>query len=370
MLEHAFTVEIRDILTERFGADAEAILAASPLLQYLNLKTTSVNKGSKARSSFGSIYALFTLIEDYVRNGFSEEGDYSKYPGAIFSELFKRQRELPFGSKLQNHYFNNRVNGEFRKYFPSVEFPPIMLDQATNRYWVNENLLKVNLAEKELNLSRVLLDIVERYIAAKQTAFDRFVGSCQRIQEIHNEEPCEVRQFIEELLRPEVDARIFEIVSFVVLKEHFGQQAIFWGWTRDEVHEEILLLYKTGRTNANDGGIDFVMKPLGRFFQVTETTDFKKYFLDIDKVHRYPITFVVKSTDDPDSIRERVRTQAIAQFSVEAVVDSYLNAVEEIINVPQLLDMLDRAVASGKLPSMIDELLKQARVEFNVVETN
>ena len=37
-------------------------------------------------------------------------------------------------------------------------------------------------------------------------------------------------------------------------------------------------LYKTGRTNANDGGIDFVLKPLGKFLQVTETLDFKKYF--------------------------------------------------------------------------------------------
>ena len=46
-------------------------------------------------------------------------------------------------------------------------------------------------------------------------------------------------------------------------------------------------LYKTGRTNANDGGIDFVMKPLGRFFQVTETLDFKKYFLDIDKIETF-----------------------------------------------------------------------------------
>ncbi len=27
-----------------------------------------------------------------------------------------------------------------------------------------------------------------------------------------------------------------------------------------------LQLYKTGRTNANDGGIDFVMRPIGRFF--------------------------------------------------------------------------------------------------------
>ena len=35
---------------------------------------------------------------------------------------------------------------------------------------------------------------------------------------------------------------------------------------------------------------DLVMKPLGRFFQVTETIDVGKYFLDIDKVQRFPIT--------------------------------------------------------------------------------
>ena len=46
------------------------------------------------------------------------------------------------------------------------------------------------------------------------------------------------------------------------------------------------------------------MTPLGRFFQVTETTDVNKYFLDIDKVQRFPITFVVKSTDTEDEIRE------------------------------------------------------------------
>ncbi len=37
------------------------------------------------------------------------------------------------------------------------------------------------------------------------------------------------------------------------------------------------------------------MKPLGLFFQVTETVEAGKYFLDIDKVQRYPITFVVNT---------------------------------------------------------------------------
>ncbi|MCS1410631.1 MAG: hypothetical protein M2R45_03826 [Verrucomicrobia subdivision 3 bacterium] len=49
------------------------------------------------------------------------------------------------------------------------------------------------------------------------------------------------------------------------------------------------------------------MRPLGRFFQVTETTDVKKYFLDIDKVQRYPITFVVKSSEPADVLRDKDR---------------------------------------------------------------
>ena len=85
------------------------------------------------------------------------------------------------------------------------------------------------------------------------------------------------------------------ILRFAILKAYYGEQSIFWGWSADKLQQDFLMLYKTGRTNANDGGIDFVMKPLGRFFQVTETIDVNKYFLD--KVHRFPLTLVVKSTE-------------------------------------------------------------------------
>lgn len=91
-------------------------------------------------------------------------------------------------------------------------------------------------------------------------------------------------EFIKELIGVSVDARIFEIVSFAILKEKYANESIFIGETLSSVKEESLTLYKTGRTNANDGGIDFVMKPIGRFYQVTETIDVNKYFLDIDKV--------------------------------------------------------------------------------------
>jgi len=131
------------------------------------------------------------------------------------------------------------------------------------------------------------------------------------------------------------------------------------------VEEEALILYKTGRTNANDGGIDFVMKPLGRFFQVTETTDVRKYFLDIDKVQRYPITFVVKSDEPVEQIYETIRTQAIAKYKIETVVDSYMVAIEEIINTQSLIDAFTDVVSSAKLQEVMDEIVTQSKVEFN-----
>ncbi len=68
------------------------------------------------------------LIENYLAGGFDKKGDYSKYESAVFSRLFQRQRELPFGSKLQNHALNHRLNEEFKKFFPTSGFTPIVRD--------------------------------------------------------------------------------------------------------------------------------------------------------------------------------------------------------------------------------------------------
>lgn len=171
--------------------------------------------------------------------------------------------------------------------------------------------------------------------------------------------------FVVQQLQPNVDARVFEIVSYAVLKAKYGLRTVWIGETREKVAEEVLVLYKTGRTNANDGGIDFVMKPLGRFFQVTETIDVAKYFLDIDKVQRFPITFVVKSTEGEDQIRRTIRLQAVAKYRIEAVVESYMKAVEEIINVAGLLTAFDEVAQSGRLQEVMDEIVVQSKVEFN-----
>lgn len=133
-MENTFTSNIKSILQKHFAKSADDIFEKSQLIQYINEKTRSANKGSKSRSSFANLYAIYVIIEDYIANGYHMEGNYSKHEGALFNKLLARQRELPFGNKLQNHALNNRMSSEFQKYFPGSEFIPILRNLETNRY--------------------------------------------------------------------------------------------------------------------------------------------------------------------------------------------------------------------------------------------
>lgn len=364
-IEHQFTPIIAGILAKHFGEYAQAIFSASPLIGYLNIKTKAASKGSKSRASFGNLYALYVLIEDYVRGGFHTSGTYKSYAGANFSPLFRRQRELPFGAKLQNHHLNTRLNDEFKRFYPKCGYEPIVRDDQKGLYWINENALIVDLGKVKLNLAAAVLEIIDAYATAKKSAFEGFIADCEKLAAIQKKRPSKVTAFIKALLAPNVDARIFEIVSYAILKESYAGQSVWWGWSYETVKEDYLILYKTGRTNANDGGIDFVMKPLGRFFQVTETLDVRKYFLDIDKIQHYPITFVVKSNETPEAIAKVIQTQAFKLYPIEKVVERYMGCIEEIVNIPVLLKRFDEVVQNGGLKGIISEITVQSRVEFN-----
>jgi len=308
------------------------------------------------------LYAIYVLVEDYISKGFHKTGKYPEYEGAVYSNLFRRQRELPFGQKLQNHALNNRMNEEFKKYFPTCDYIPILRDLRTNRYWFNENLLKIKIDRNEINLAEVIIQIIDAYIETKRGAFEKFIQFCESARTLPEED---VIKLITDLVEPTVDARIFEIVSYSILKYYYHDKKIYWGFEIDTIQEENLKLYKTGRTNANDGGIDFVMKPLGRFFQVTETVDVNKYFLDIDKIEKYPITFVIKSSDATSTLKQKIREQAQRQYSINTIVARYMECIEEIINVPVLLEKFTEATKQGHLDNMLNEIIKQSKVEFN-----
>jgi len=226
-MEHEFTATIRIILDRYFGAKAETLFQKSPLLQYINTKTKSASRGAKSRAAFANHYALYVLLQDYVDRGFLKpENDYSKYEGAKFSELLKNMRSLPFGNKLQNHALNNRLNHEFRKFFPESPIPIIHVPE-TQRYWINENLLVVSVGREKFNIAPVLLEIITAYIETKQDAFNAFRKTCQGMRKVSRKNFAEVEMFIRSLLQPNVDARIFEIVSYAILKQHYSDITIF-----------------------------------------------------------------------------------------------------------------------------------------------
>lgn len=367
-MESTFASYINSYLKDKYGKDAESLFSLSYILQYLVYKTKSANKGAKARGSFASLYAIYVIIEDYLNKGFDNIGKYSDYEGAQFSVLFKRQRELPFGTKLQNHALNSRLNEEFFKCFPTRKgIPPIIRDLTTQRYWFNENYLKIKVGAHIYNIAKDIINIIDHYVEVKQDAFKRFIIQCETLQNIEVEESTEVTDFIITLLAPNVDARLFEIVSYSILKYYYKDVKIYWGYTREikKLKADYLHLYKTGRTNANDGGIDFVMKPLGRFFQVTETLDFKKYFLDIEKIKRYPLSFVIKSEETTKDLMKKLKTDALKTYVIQKVVDDYLDCIEEIINIPLLKKYLKELDKRSMITEVLKEIILQSKVEFN-----
>lgn len=361
-MKHEFTKNIEEILRNNFSNFSDKIFHESPIIQYLNIKTKSASKGSKSRGSFANLYAIYVLVENYISKGFHKTGKYSEYEGAIFTDLFKRQRELPFGRKLQNHALNHRMNQEFKKYFPICDYIPILRDSKTNRYWFNENLLKIKIDGKDLNLAESIIQIIDAYIETKKSDFENFIRFCESAKKLPENE---VIDLVISLVGPTVDARIFEIVSYSILKYYYHNQNIYWGFEIEKIQEENLKLYKTGRTNANDGGIDFVMKPLGRFFQVTETVDVNKYFLDIDKIEKYPITFVIKSSDTISSLKQKIQEQAKRQYSIRAIVSRYMECIEEIVNIPTLIKRFREVIEQNLLREVLNEIIKQSKVEFN-----
>ena len=367
-MESKFASYIENYLNKKYGKDAESLFSMSYILQYLVHKTKSANKGAKARGSFANLYAIYVIVEDYRNNGFDKSGHYSDYEGAQFSALFKRQRELPFGAKLQNHALNSRMNDEFFKFFPTkIGMPPIMRNLKTQRYWFNENYLKIKVGKHIYNIAEDIINIIDHYVEVKQDNFKQFIVQCETLQSIDEGNTAEVTDFIMTLLAPNVDARLFEIVSYSILKFYYKDTKIYWGYTPEieKLKEDYLHLYKTGRTNANDGGIDFVMKPLGRFFQVTETLDFKKYFLDIEKIERYPLSFVIKSEDPVKDLVKKLKTDAIKTYVVKNVVEDYLGCIEEIINIPQLKHYLEELDERNMVSAILKEIILQSKVEFN-----
>lgn len=66
--------------------------------------------------------------------------------------------------------------------------------------------------------------------------------------------------------------------------------------------------------------------------------------------------------------RRNLRQNAVETYKVEKVVDKFMNCIEEIINIPSLLDCLSAVARKGEIKEVLDELILQSKVEFNYDE--
>ncbi len=336
---------IKEILEKYFPNNSDVVFSESPLISFLDSKMGAINGNSKARRSLGTIYAIYSITSFYVQDFYNNPEDYKKFNGYEFSKLFDVCTSLYGGGKLQNHALNSRANGEFANKFRDCDKQLII--SSDGKYALHIDYLYVN----GFDISKIVNEIVLKYI---QLLMDKDSSLSKDISELLSMKDVKKKIIkIESLIDENSEARIFEIISYAVLRNHYKNISVYIGYDVDSLNKEYLTLYKTGRTNANDGGIDFVMKPLGRFYQVTEVGNYNKFTLDMDKILHFPITFVIKTNKLKEEIeQELVKHIENKSGGMEVIKKRYSDAIEEIITINELkkwLNLLDVNSIDGLL---------------------
>lgn len=320
---------VREILQNDYPDNFQKIYDSSLLIQYLDKKMKAVHFNSKARRSLANIYAIYSILFFYSERFYKKPDDYRKFIGFDYMQLFNFYRGLYGGSKLQNHALNSRVNGEFRNKFNGIKNDLIILNNG--KYLIHIDYLYI----EKTDISKVCCKIIEKYIELLIEKDHELIGILQNLQ--RENDYLKKRENIKSLLSDDAEARIFEIISYSILKNHYKNIKVYFGYSKEEIKEECLELFKTGRTNANDGGIDFVMRPVGRFFQVTEVNNYDKYLLDMDKVLHFPITFVVKTHKTKEAVLKQLEKYINDRANGMVVIEeNYRRAIEEIITINEL----------------------------------
>lgn len=313
----------------------------SVVYKYIEKKTRASGRDSKARRSLGNLYALYVLCQAYNEGAID---------GTSFSVLMQKMKALPFGSKLQNHPLDNRLNDEVRRSF-QVQDSMLPVQNATEGTAKRRKISIDFLSEHEMDPSSASIFItkaIDLYIDEITEKQNEFLFNIE-----NSDGKDSILEFVENSFSPNADARLFEVVSFSVLKIYFSKRNVVINGK-----EEFFQLFKTGRTNANDGGIDFVLRPVGRFFQVTEVLDFKKYFLDFDKTNKFPMSFVVKTDLDPEGAMRLIKINAEKSMG-EELAQRYFGLFEEVFTLPTLRDIV--GIISDSLEDL--EELKRVIIE-------
>ena len=354
---------IKNILEDEFkdipDFDVDLFFNKSPLLRYLDLKMGAIFGNTKTRRSLANIYAIYAILNFYMIDYFKKPDEYKEFDGYDYTRLFVYYRGLYGGEKLQNHALNSRVNGEFRNKIVSETGNDLIIIND-GKYALHIDYLYVD----GIDISKIAIRVIEEYIRLLSSKDNKLISDIEQL--IAMESTDNKKRKISELIDEQSEARIFEIISYSILKNHYKNIKVFFGYSRDELQEQYLTLYKTGRTNANDGGIDFVMKPIGRFFQVTEINNYDKYLLDIDKVMHFPITFVIKTLQSKDVVLAGLNSYIEKKSGgMRIIKERYEQAIEEVITINELREWLN-ALNNQSIDELLHDINRYYRLELNL----
>ena len=352
--------------------EVQRLLLESRLLRYVGVKTQAVSRTTTRRGAYGNLGTLLVILLDYLKNC----NNYSEYSGMKFSDYLAEVRNFPGCAKIQNHAINHRLNQEFRKLFERTEQVPIIRVPIPGKlgttYKINENLLNIqNERLEKRDFASLLSTILQLYFHLRETGSKDIIERCRELEASPLENEESIIQFFKQKLRHN-DARIFEVTAFVVFKAWYSTKKILIGENPKKLREVTLTLHRTGRAHANDGGIDYVLTPLGKYFQATQNFNFSKYFLDIDKLGKFPISFAIQTEMTAEEAIERIRRDARAKYSDRRILDSYLSSFDEVFTLGNLdeilaeLGSLPEGIKNSLFKEMLEEFVRQYSVEYNI----
>ena len=236
---------IEEILKKEYPKEYKKVYDKSPMLQYLDAKMKAVHGNSKTRRSLANIYAIYSILYFYQKDFYEKKVQYRSFDGYDYISLFSFYRKLYGGSKLQNHALNSRVNGEFHNKIKDAVNDLIIINNG--KYLIHIDYIYV----EGFDVSKVSCKIIEKYIALLMEKDAVLISVLEELKNMTD--LSEKKAKINALLTEDSEARIFEIISYAILKNHYKNITVFFGYDKYSVKEVALELYKTGRTNANDG---------------------------------------------------------------------------------------------------------------------
>lgn len=346
--------------------DAELLIESSHLLTYLHSEMAAYKN---KRTNISTLYVFFTLVEDY-RNKVQNPDDLTRIveiEPARFTDLISRHRELYDASRHQNHVYNARLDKKFNRIaglqtdVNVIIRTPLPGNNSITNYQINQEFLIVDIEGTKVNISSAVIAVLNEYMSVLEEISTDFFNEIERFQK----DKTNADNFILSCIGDEANALRFEITSFAILYAYYSVKTVYFGKNREAIREIKCQLYRSGRFNANDAGVDFILKPEGKLFQATEEVEIGKWFMDIDKVARYPISFVVKDERKPSDVLQDIREQGERKKWENEKITQMCKSIEYIITIPTLAKILDYCTRNDLLSMILEQMKINMQLEID-----